>query len=214
MQKLSSKPTLRGYLHQEAFFVALGACSLLIVRSSNTTAVYASIVYSLALLLLFGFSAFYHRRHWEPKMRSLLKRVDHSAIFVLIAGTTTPIALLALRGSASHDLTWIIWAAACVGIAQSVFWVSAPKWVTALLCVAAGWLSFPYMDMLKESLTPNEVILLVAGGLVYTIGAIFYAIKKPNFFPNIFGYHELFHLFTIIAAALHFVVIYNLVSRA
>ncbi len=213
MTGLSSKPLLRGQIHQEAFFVALGACALLIANSSNQKSLIASVVYSLSLLLLFGSSAIYHRIQWEPKARVLLKRIDHSAIFVLIAGTTTPFAVLALPDVEGSRLLWVIWTAAIGGVAQSIFWVSSPKWVTTLLCIIVGWMSLPYLGFFKLSLTQAHLVLVVVGGALYSIGAIVYALKKPNFFPGIFGYHELFHLFTVIAAASHFIPIYSLVSR-
>lgn len=214
MNSPQSKPLLRGYLHQEAFFIALGASVLLIARAANDSALIASIVYSSGLLLLFGFSAIYHRFNWEPRRRAFLKRIDHSAIFLLIAGTTTPIAMLALPQQVGEKLLWTIWGAAAAGIIQSIFWVKAPKWVTATLCIAVGWLSFPYVGEMAENLSRADLALLVSGGVAYSIGAIFYALKKPNFFPGVFGYHELFHLCTIVAAGMHFAVIYSLVNPA
>lgn len=205
------KPLLRGYLHQEAFYVTLGASALLVAKSSNPTALVASIVYSLGLLLLFGISAIYHRPHWDEKPRALLKRLDHSAIFILIAATFTPICLLTLKEDDGRQLLIVIWIAALVGILQSVFWVKAPKAVTAIFYVIMGWFALPYAGALYESLGETNLILIVAGGVVYTVGAIFYALKKPMIVPAIFGYHELFHLFTIVGATLHFIVIYQLI---
>lgn len=205
------KPLLRGYLHQEAFFVVLGAGALLVAKSSDQTALIASLIYSFSLLFLFGISAVYHRPHWQPKQRALLKRVDHAAIFILIAGTFTPICLLALPEHDGRQLLIIIWLAAVLGILQSIFWVKAPKAVTAIFYVVMGWLAMPYAGDLHASLGVTQVALIVAGGIIYTLGAVFYALKKPNFAPHIFGYHELFHLMTIIAAALHFAVIYQLI---
>lgn len=206
------KPTLRGYLHQEAFFCTLGASVLLLVKSSNNISFICGLVYSLGLLLLFGISAVYHRPHWEPQTRALLKRLDHSAIFILIAGTFTPVCVFALSEKSSHQLLIVIWSAAIAGVLQSIFWVSAPKYVTALFYVIMGWLALPYLSELHLSLGNSQLALLLAGGVFYTTGAFFYALKKPNFFPGVFGYHELFHLFTVIAAALHFAVVYQLIT--
>lgn len=211
LQTPAVKPRLRGYLHQEAFFIALGACALLVAKSSGEKAFWASFIYSIALLLLFGISAIYHRPHWEPKPRAFMKRLDHSAIFIQIAGTFTPICLLALPQDQGDKLLMIIWAAAILGILQSVFWVKAPKWITAIFYVVMGWLALPYLAELKNSLGLPYLILLAAGGVVFTVGAVFYATKKPNFVPGTFGYHELFHLFTIVGAALHFIVVYQLI---
>lgn len=205
------KPTLRGYFHQEAFFVTLGACVLLIAKASNDLTLIASLVYSFGLLCLFGVSAVYHRPHWQPKPRALMKRLDHSSIFICIAGTFTPVCLLALPATSGHRLLTVVWAAAFVGVLQSIFWVKAPKWFTALFYVGVGWLAVPYLSEMNASLGPQNTAGIIVGGLLYTVGAIFYAAKKPNFFPGIFGYHELFHIFTIIGAAFHFAVIYQLI---
>ncbi|MGZ5279164.1 MAG: PAQR family membrane homeostasis protein TrhA [Pseudobdellovibrionaceae bacterium] len=211
-QTHTSKPRLRGYVHQEAFFISLGACALLIAKSSSGTALLASIVYSLGLLMLFGISATYHRPYWAPAARAIMKRFDHCAIFLQIAGSFTPICLLALPAEVGNKLLLIIWSAAVLGIFQSIFWSKAPRWVTAIFYVVMGWLALPYLGELKVTLGFNYLMLLAAGGVIYTIGAVIYAIKKPNLFPGTFGYHELFHVLTIIAAALHFIVIYQLIQ--
>jgi hemolysin III len=211
-KKTSTKPILRGYLHQEAFFMTLGAGALLIAKSSSPRALIASLIYVFGLLALFGISAIYHRPHWQPKPRALLKRIDHSAIFILIASTFTPICLFALSEQAGNHLLKVIWIAALAGIFQSIFWVKAPKIVTAFFYVVMGWFALPYLNELKQRLGFETLILLFLGGVVYTVGALFYAFKKPNFAPGVFGYHELFHLFTIIGAALHFLVVYRLIQ--
>lgn len=209
---LPQKPFLRGYLHQEAFFTTLGASILLIAKSSTSLSLISSIVFSIGLLLLFGISALYHRPYWKPKARVFLKRLDHSAIFILIASTFTPICLLALPPASGDMLLIIVWIAAVLGILQSIFWVKAPKIVTALLYIIMGWQALPYLKELNQSLGTPQVSLIITGGIIYTIGAIFYAAKKPKLYPTVFGYHELFHFFTIIAAACHFAVIYHLIN--
>ena len=206
------KPTMRGHLHQAAFFMTLGAGSLLVANSTSSAATIAGVIYVLGLLFLFGVSSIYHIPHWEPKPRAFMKRIDHSAIFILIASTFTPLCMLALPEAPGKQLFIIIWSAAALGLIQSIFWVKAPKWVTAILYVVMGWLALPYLGELKETLGSSKILLIVAGGVVYTVGAVFYAMKKPNFKPGVFGYHELFHLFTIIGAFLHFVVIYQLIK--
>ena len=183
----------------------------MIAKATSRPAFISSLVYSFGLLLLLGVSAVYHRPHWEPKGRAMMKRFDHSAIFFLIAGTFTPICLLALPPGDGHRLLIIVWSAAAFGVLQSIFWVKAPKWVTAVLYIAMGWMALPYLAQLKESLGVVNVWFLAAGGVVYTVGALFYVFKKPNFFPGTFGYHELFHVFTVVGAALHFVVVYHLI---
>lgn len=206
------KPLLRGYLHQEAFFVAVGACALLIAKSSDQKKLLASIIYSLGLLFMLGVSTIYHRVHWQPKPRSLMKRLDHSAIFVQIAGTFTPVCLFALTEKDGYFLLKIIWSFAIAGILLSILWVKAPKFITALLYVSMGWLALPYVSELSISLGTQKILLLILGGIVFTIGSVFYATKRPKIIPHIFGYHELFHLFTIVGVALHFIVIYQLIS--
>jgi hemolysin III len=207
-----NKPLLRGFIHQCAFFFSMGACTLLIAKSSSDLTLIASIIYSFGLLLMLGVSATYHRIHWEPKQRLLLKRLDHSAIFILIAATATPLSLLSLPDESGRQFLTIMWAAAGAGILQSLFWAKAPKFVTAIFYVGMGWLTLPYLPELKNSLGSTLVSFILGGGVVYTLGAVFYALKRPNFFPRTFGYHELFHTFTVVGAALHFMVIYKLIN--
>ncbi len=208
----AAKPILRGYLHQEAFFISLGACLLLVAKASDEITLIAALVYSTGLLLMFGISALYHRVHWQVGPRALMKRLDHSAIFIQIAGCFTPLCLLVLSSESGHRLLIVIWIAALIGIMQSIFWVGAPKWVTAFFYILMGWFATPYLKELNIGLGPIQLTLLIAGGIFYTVGAVFYAMKRPDLVKNVFGYHELFHLFTIIAAALHFLVIYPLIK--
>lgn len=207
----TQKPLLRGYLHQEAFFIALGACALLIAKSTEKRTLIAALVYSIGLLLMLGISSIYHRIHWQPQTRALLKRLDHSAIFIQIAGTFTPVCMLALDKKQGHALLIFIWIFAIAGILQSIFWVKAPKYATALFYVAMGWMALPYISALAQTLGETKLALIIAGGIVFTIGSIFYATKRPKIYPHIFGYHELFHFFTIIGALLHFIVVYQLI---
>jgi len=209
----SKKPKLRGWIHQEAFFLSLGACLVMLTQTKDGTAFVASLVYSFSLLFLFAISAIYHRPHWAPKPRALLKRFDHCAIFILIAGTFTPVCLLGLSKESGEHLLLVVWSAALIGVAQSIFWVKAPKWFNGVLYVFVGWLLLPYSSEVQQSLGLNNVLLLVAGGVAYTVGAVFYVLKKPNFRAGVFGYHELFHVLTVIGAGLHFIVVYRLVAR-
>jgi hemolysin III len=206
----SKKPILRGYFHQEAFFTCLGACALLIARSGDNQKLISYVVYSFSLLFLFGVSAIYHRPHWEAKPRALLRRLDHAAIFILITGTATPICLLVLPNPIGEIVLTRFWIAAVIGVLQSIFWVKAPKWFAAILYVAMGWLIAPYLPELYQQLGMAKVLLILFGGVIYTIGAIFYALKRPKRNATHFGYHELFHICTIVAALLHFIVIYQL----
>ncbi len=185
---------------------------MLISESHGLIPVLATVVYSLSLVGLFGCSALYHRPTWSSKYRDWMKRIDHAAIFVLIAGTGTPVSLLAVGGETGNKLLGLFWITALVGILQSLFWVKAPKWVSATIYVAVGWVGLPFMDDLRRGLGPTGIMLLVTGGVIYSLGAVIYAMKRPNWFPKFFGYHELFHVLVIIAAGFHFLCIQRLVS--
>ena len=205
------KPLLRGHFHQAAFFFSLGAGLMLILKSQNMTATLASSVYTFSLVFLFGTSSLYHRVNWETEKRKWMKRLDHSAIYILIAGTFSPICLLALPESTGKNLLITIWSVALLGVLQSLFYVQAPKWLSATLYLMAGYLILPFVMELKNSIGPINLAWLVCGGLAYTIGALCYAIKRPTLNPAIFGYHEVFHLLVIFGAICHFVVIYSVI---
>ena len=204
------KPRLRGHFHQAAFFIALGACTMLIARSQTNQIFLAMFIYSFSLLGMFGISALYHRPKWGEVGRKWMKRFDHAAIYVLIAGTGTPICLLSLPLRAGLTLLTTIWVAAGFGILKSLFWLRSPNWVSAILYVSVGWIYMYYLSDLTAALGPGNVTLLIVGGLVYTIGACIYAARRPNPWPRTFGYHEVFHVMVIGGATLHFLVIYSL----
>lgn len=204
------KPLLRGHFHQAMFFVSLGACSLLISSSDTIEQLIASITYSIGLLLMFGISALYHRVNWSPDARAILKKLDHSAIFVMIAGSFTPVTLLALSEESGMTLLKIIWAVAFAGILKCVFYSKSPKWVNVLMYMIAGYLIMPYIVELAESVGAVRMWLLALGGAAYTIGGISYGLQYPKLNPKVFGYHELFHVLVSIAAVLHFIVVKSL----
>jgi len=206
------KPFLRGHSHQAAFFFALGVCVMLLTRTTDRRTLLAAGIYSLSLISLFGISALYHRPNWKPKQRMWMRRLDHAAIYVLIAGTSTPICLLALTPETGIKLLQLVWGAALFGIFQSLVWVSGPKWVSSVLYVIAGGLVIPFMNELQAALTENQIQLIIAGGVAYVIGAIIYALKKPNPFPKYFGYHEIFHLLVIAGATLHFIAVNKVIK--
>ena len=191
----------------------LGACAMLIALSQNATMLVATIIYSLSQAALFGISALYHRHNWGPIGRARMRRMDHSAIFISIAGTCTPICMLAIPDAGGMQLLSIIWATATAGVLQSVFWWKAPKWLAAILYVGMGWMAFPYLPEINAALGPLSVVFLLTGGVIYTLGAVVYATKKPNPWPVYFGYHEIFHIMVIIAAMFHFAVIAKIVLR-
>ena len=185
---------------------------MLLANVVEPRATFVVAIYSLSLVSMFGISSLYHRPHWQPGARAWMKRADHAAIFFLIAGTGTPISWLALEPEAGKKLLLYVWATAAVGICQSLFWTRAPKWISVGLYLLCGWMVAPYIPEIGAALGANSVWLLVAGGVCYSLGAIIYAIKRPNPWPAIFGYHEIFHLLTIVGAAFHFIVIMRLVN--
>ncbi|MBL4819204.1 MAG: hemolysin III family protein [Deltaproteobacteria bacterium] len=206
------KPSLRGHFHQESFFIAIGACAVLIATTPSSQKLIAALIYSASLVSLLGISALYHRPQWGDRARVWMRRLDHAAIFILIAGTFTPIGMLALPETTGNKLLWIIWLFAVFGVLKSLFWVQSPKWFTAILCVVMGWVAFPYLPQLSSQLGADSVALIYLGGIIYTLGAVVYALKRPNPYPAVFWYHEIFHLMVAVAAACHFIVIFRLVG--
>ena len=208
-----TKPKLRGVLHHSAAWLALGAGTMLVAMASTTRAAIAAAVYAVSLVVLFAVSAIYHRVQWSDRARAIMRRADHASIFVLIAGTYTPIAVLALGGEDGRRLLIQIWTGAAAGILLSLFWVKAPKALTAAVAVAVGWTIAPYIGEVRR-LLGGMLWLVLAGGIAYTLGAIIYAVRKPDPFPRVFGYHEVFHLLTVVGALLHFAVIVQIVRSA
>ncbi len=204
------KPLLRGHFHQAAFFIAIGACAVLISDAHGSTQVWATLIYSLSLINLLGTSALYHRPQWDVAPRALMRKLDHAAIFILIAGTCTPICLIGIPETGGATLLKVVWIAALFGVLQSIFWAKAPKFLAAIFYVGMGWLAFPYVPEIRQALGGTQLAFMLIGGGIYTAGAVVYATKKPNPSPKYFGYHEIFHLMVVIAAGFHFVVISSL----
>jgi hemolysin III len=201
------KPRLRGVLHQYAFFASLALGATLVIAAPAGRAKLATAIYAVAVSGLLGTSALYHRVTWSKSVRAWMRRLDHSMIFVLIAGTYTPFALLVLSGSLAHVILTVVWAGAAAGIVLKLAWITAPRWVTAGVYVALGWVAIAAMPDLASALGAAPVALLLGGGLLYTAGAVIYALKRPDPVPTVFGYHEIFHALVIAAAAAHFAVI-------
>jgi hemolysin III len=191
-------------LHQWSFFVALAAGAALVAWAPAGRATAATAVYAAALAGLLGTSALYHRVTWRPRMRAWLRRLDHSMIFVLIAGTYTPFALLVLEEPLNVVVFAGVWVGAAAGILFTLLWSDAPKWLTAAAYVALGWFSIIAIPEITERAGPGALVLLAAGGLAYTAGAIVYARRRPDPRPATFGYHEIFHVLVVFAAAAHF----------
>lgn len=210
--KATNKPLLRGHFHQAAFFISLGACLMLISQSKNSQQLISSIIYSIGLTGLLGVSALYHRPTWSTKKRKVMRRLDHCMIFILIAGTFTPLGLLSFPTEIGSRFLWICWLAAAAGCFQSLFWISAPKWLSAILYLIVGFLVLPYFPELFKVLSEYQMALIITGGVIYVIGAVVYTFKKPDPYPKTFGYHEIFHLLVIAAAACHFIFIKTLIG--
>jgi hemolysin III len=201
------KPRLRGVSHQYAFFVSLACGVGLILAASDGRARLAAGIYAAAVSGLLGTSALYHRVTWRPGPRRWMKRLDHSMIFVLMAGTYTPVALLALHGTLSRIVLYVVWGGALAGVVFKLAWIDAPKWLFAAVYVALGWVSVAVFGELPGAIGWLAVAGLGLGGVLYTTGAVIYASGKPNPWPRVFGYHEVFHALVIAAAALHYAVI-------
>jgi hemolysin III len=202
-----AKPKLRGVSHEYAFFVSLGCGVGLILAASDGRARVAATIYAVAVSALLGTSALYHRVTWRPSARRWMKRLDHSMIFVLIAGTYTPVALLALHGSLASTILIVVWAGALGGVVFKLVWIDAPKWLFASVYVALGLVTAAIFGQLPATIGWLGVAGLALGGLLYLVGAVIYASGRPDPAPKVFGYHEVFHALVIVAAALHYAVI-------
>ncbi|HEX8065605.1 MAG TPA: hemolysin III family protein [Thermoleophilaceae bacterium] len=202
------KPRLRGVSHLYGFFVSVPLGIALVVAAPPGRATLAAAIYAAAVSGLLVTSGLYHRIDWRrPSARAWMRRLDHSMIFVLIAGTYTPFSLLVLDGSLATAILIVVWAGALGGIVLNLVWITAPKWVTAIVYVSLGWVAVVAMPDLAEALGPVAVALLMGGGLLYTAGAVVYAARRPNPAPAVFGYHEIFHVLVLAAAAAHFAVV-------
>lgn len=202
-----AKPRMRGVLHQIAFFVSLAAGASLVASAPTAGSAAVLLVYAVSLSLLFGVSALFHRRTWGPIGRRRMRRADHATIFVAIAGTYTAVAGIALTGWARVATLGIVWGGAVAGIAMRQLWLDAPKWAVALPYVVVGWVALAVLPELLHALGATGFTLLLAGGLCYSVGAVVYARKRPDPWPEVFGYHEVFHACTVVGAILHYIAI-------
>jgi hemolysin III len=204
----SLKPRLRGVLHQWAFAVSLLAGIGLVLEAGSARARVAVAVYALSVAALFGTSALYHRVDWRTlSARRWVRRLDHTMIFVLIAGSYTPFGLLVLRGTLGTVILIAMWSAALAGAVFKLVWIDAPGWLGAATYVLVGWIALVALPELLERLGIAAVGALALGGILYSVGAVIYAHKRPDPVPTVFGYHELFHLLVIVAAALQYAVV-------
>jgi hemolysin III len=198
------KPKLRGWLHAATSPLTLAAGIVLFLLSPTVTTKVGSAVFAGTALLLFTVSAIYHRGTWSPRMHAFLRRFDHSNIFLLIAGSYTPFTLILLEGSARVALLVIVWSGAALGVAFRIFWTDAPRWVYTPIYFALGWVAIFYADDFSDAGTAVITLIAVGGGL-YTLGGLVYGLRRPNPFPTWFGFHEVFHTFTIAAFICHYV---------
>ncbi|MFI9509092.1 hemolysin III family protein [Nocardia sp. NPDC052566] len=207
---------MRGWIHTWAVGVSAIAVLVLVATASthSKTAGWSTLVYGLTVCLLFGISAIYHRVTWATaQARIRMKRADHSMIFLFIAGSYTPFALLGLPGRTGQTLLAVVWAGALAGVALKLLWPTAPRWVGVPLYLLLGWAIVPVAGQLHAQVGIAPLILLVIGGLMYSVGAILYATKWPNPWPTVFGHHEFFHAATVVAALCHYVAIWLVVLR-
>ncbi|UQU64884.1 hemolysin III family protein [Couchioplanes caeruleus] len=205
------KPRFRGRLHQYAFFVALACgivlCSIAATRPGWSPFV-SCLVYSFTVCGLFGISALYHRRVWSERGYQIMRRMDHSMIFIFIAGTYTPFCVLLLDGRKSTVMLSLIWVGALGGVALKSIWPHLPRWVGAPLYLALGWGAVAILPDVVRNGGVADLVLLAAGGVIYSVGAVFYALRRPNPWPEVFGHHEFFHACTLVAAICHHIAIY------
>jgi hemolysin III len=201
------KPRLRGVFHQYAFFVSLVAGTVLVVLAATARASVAAAIYAASVSALFGVSALYHRVTWTTQARRRMRRLDHAMIFLLIAGTYTPVGLLVLQGTLATVVLAVVWGGAVAGIVLELAWTGAPRWLGGTVYLALGWVAVVAMPQLFARLGVAGGLLIVAGGLLYTAGAAIYGLRRPDPVPAVLGYHEVFHLLVIAGVAAHFLAI-------
>jgi hemolysin III len=200
------KPRLRGVFHELGFYASLGLGIAIVVTAEPGRARIAAAVFAACVAICFGASALYHRPTWRPSVRSWLARLDHAGVYLLIAGTYTPFGLLVMSTGWAVPVLTIVWSGALLAIVLKLFWVGMPKWQAAAIGVGLGWVSVvAFSQLLKLGL--GGVLLVLAGGLLYTAGAVVYACRRPNPVPAVFGYHELFHVLTLAAAGCQYAAI-------
>ncbi len=203
----SGRPLLRGYFHALAAGAAVAGLVLLMILAGSLRAYVGGAIFALSLILLYVTSGTYHSISWGRRMQAVLKRLDHSMIFVLIAGSYTPFCLLVANGAWGVGTLVFIWSLAIAGIVMKVVWPGAPRWLSVIIYASAGWMGIVVGLPMADWFALLPLLLLVLGGLLYTVGGVIYALRRPDPFPTVFGYHEVFHLFVIAGSALHFALV-------
>lgn len=201
------KPRLRGMFHLVAFPLSIVSGVVVTIVAEGTTATVGAAIYAVTGVVLFGVSALYHRGHWDDETRALLRRLDHSNIFLLIAGTYTPLCLTLLDGTTRFVVLSVVWIGALAGVVFRVVWLTAPRWLYTPFYVALGWVAVAVMPELARNGGGATAALLVVGGLAYSVGGLVYGLRRPNPWPATFGYHEIFHLGTLIGFSCHYAAI-------
>ncbi len=205
------KPLLRGWMHLVCFFLAIPAGVTVVALATDTRGRIGSLVYAVGLVALFGVSGFYHRLNWTTTKRLWMQKLDHGTIFVMIAGSYTPVCLLVLRGWVTWTMLGIAWTGAVVGFVLAFTGGRASRAVRGTLYITLGWVSLAAIPQMWSSLSPAELVLLGVGGVLYTVGAVFLFTHWPDPFPSVFGYHEVWHLLVVAAVVCHFVAIASMV---
>jgi hemolysin III len=206
-ESVALKPRLRGVSHEWGFYVSLAAGVALVASAPAGRALLGALIYAVAVSALLGVSALYHRIDWRARARRWLRRLDHAMIFVLIAATNTPFALLALHGTLATVILALAWAGAAGGIVLQLVWTDHPKWASSLIGIGLGWVGLATLTQLPQRIGWAAVAVMILAGALYTAGAVIYARERPNPIPGVFGYHEVFHACTVVGATLHFVVV-------
>jgi hemolysin III len=204
---IERRPLLRGYFHLAAAAVAIAGCVALVLLADSARAYVGGAIFAVSLIALYTTSGAYHAISWGRRMRSLLKRLDHAMIFILIAGTYTPFCLLVLDDAWGIPLLAVAWSIAGAGAALKVAWPGAPRWLSVGLYLAAGWMALVAATELANWFALVPLLMLAGGGVLYSIGGVIYALRRPNPFPRVFGYHEVFHLLVIAGSVLHYSVV-------
>jgi hemolysin III len=205
------KPRLRGVSHQVAAIAFPFLGLLLVIVADGAAAKCSVLIYTTGLTLMYGTSAIYHRGHWTDSTRLRLRRLDHSMIMVAIASTYTPIAVIGLNEHSARVLLSVVWSLAVVGVGLQLLWLNAPRWLVAVLYIAIGWTAVAFAPTLWRELGAATFSLLLAGGIVYSVGAVVYSTRRPDPVPEVFGYHEIFHALVITAGLLFYAAIARVV---
>jgi hemolysin III len=203
----SIKPHLRGWIHAGVTPFVIVASIVLVVLSPTPAAKWSTAVFGLTAIMLFGTSAVYHRGRWSPRTAAVLRRLDHTNIFLIIAGTYTPLSVLLLPADTARTLLIVVWSGALIGTLARIFWLGAPRWVYVPVYVALGWVAVSFFPEFYRSGGLAIVLLIAGGGLAYTVGAIVYGTKRPNPSPRWFGFHEIFHALTVVGYGCHYIAV-------